>query len=81
MDEKLRPVTRGRSYPKLGKEDEYMFSGMKDWTNEKHRKLMVEYLLQHLMNTKSYERKAELIEEFAQKLVDYNFAPDKTDGW
>ena len=55
------------------KEDEYMdylTTPMSDWTKEKHRKLMVSYLLQQLMNTKNYERKAELIEEFAQKIVD-----------
>ena len=73
MDEKLRPVTRGRGYPKLGKEDEYMdylTTPMSDWTKEQHRKFMIEYLLQQLMKTNNYQRKAEAIEEFAQKIVD-----------
>tara|TARA_R100000234_G_C4933636_1_gene149624 strand:- start:305 stop:475 length:171 start_codon:yes stop_codon:yes gene_type:complete len=43
---------------------------MSDWTKEQHRKFMISYLLQQLMKTKNYQRKAELIEEFALNIVD-----------
>ena len=46
---------------------------MSDWTKEQHRKLKIEYLLQQVMNTNNYQRKAEAIEEFAQKIVDYGW--------
>ncbi len=50
--------------------DHYLQTDMSDWTKEQHRQFMIDYLLQQLMLTKNYQRKAKAIEEFAQKIVD-----------
>ena len=60
----------------VNEEDEYMdylTTPMSDWTKEQHRKFKIDYLLQQLRLTNNYQRKAEAIEEFAQKIVDYGW--------
>ena len=52
---------------------DYLTTPMSDWTKEQHRKFKIDYLLQQLRLTNNYQRKAEAIEEFAQKIVDYGW--------